>query len=495
MRGPAVGPDMTEFSPPDADAVAALADRLGLPLAGDEFESAAHRARALADVYERLAGAPAELIAPRLEDRDAYAVEPHAPDDDPHNAWLSRFELGRPGADGPLAGVDVAIKDNTCVAGAPLTNGSRAFEGFSPDGHALVVDRLLDAGATLVGKTNMDELAFGPTSETSAFGPVENPRAPGHVAGGSSSGSAAAVAAGEVDLALGSDTGGSVRIPASYCGVVGLKPTHGRVPLHGVTPMAASLDHVGPIATDVETAARGYAAMADEPDPAASLEGDLPELTIGVEDRSFVSPVEDGVARTVRAAVDAMADAGAEVLEVDIPALEYSQASWWGIAPAEFAGTLLSGNAGLWRRGRVEPSLARAVRELRNGAGRDLGGNVKDMLALGASLLADRGGVDYVHGTNLRAALREQYDAALAEVDVLAGPATPQPALEIGGFERGVTAPVNWSTHPTDLTGHPAISLPCGELDGRPVGLQLVGPAWAEPAVLDAAYGYEQLVA
>jgi Asp-tRNA(Asn)/Glu-tRNA(Gln) amidotransferase A subunit family amidase len=358
-----------------------------------------------------------------------------------------------------------------------------------------VLKTFVDAGAIVLGKTNTPEFGWEPTTDNLLFGPTSTPFDREKNAGGSSGGSAAAVAAGEVDLALGTDTGGSVRIPASYCGVVGLKPTYGRVPLHGVTPMAASLDHVGPIATDVETAARGYAVMAEEAVPTPSLEGDLSALTIGIEDRSFASPVADGVARTVRATVAAIADAGAEVIEVHIPALEYSQASWWGIAPAEFAGTLLSGNAGLWRRGRVEPSLAGAVRELRNGAWVDLGGNAKDMLALGAHLLVDRGGVDYVRGTNLRATLREQYDAALAEVDVLAGPATPQPALEIGGFERGVTAPVNWNTHPTDLTGHPAISLPCGELDGRPVGLQLVGPAVAEPAVLDAAYGYEQLVA
>ncbi|MFB6353202.1 MAG: amidase, partial [Halobacteriales archaeon] len=339
--------------------------------------------------------------------------------------------------------------------------------------------------------TNMDELAFGPTSETSAFGPVENPRVSGHVAGGSSSGSAAAVAAGAVDLALGTDTGGSVRIPASYCGVVGLKPTYGRVPLHGVTPLAASLDHVGPIAADVETAALGYAVMADRPDLA--LEGDVGDLTIGVADRSFADPVEDGVGQVVRAAVDDLQAAGADVVDVDIPALEYSQPAWWGLAPAEFAGTLLSGAAGLGRRGRVEPSLARAVRGLWNGAGASLGENATDMLALGTHLLWNRRGVDAVRASNVRADLADQYADALSRVDVIAGPATPQPALAIGGFERGVTAPVNWSTHPTNLTGHPAVSVPAGEIDGRPVGLQLVGDAGGEQAVLDAAYGYEQL--
>ena len=495
---------MPTFEPPDAAALDDLVDRLGLPLDGDEVAGAAGRAEALAGVYRDLAAVPDEVVAPRrgLAPGDAYAVEPHDPGDDPHNAWLSRFDLAREGADGPLAGLDVAVKDNTLVAGAPLTNGSLAFEGVVADGHAAVVDRLLDAGARLVGKTNLDELAFGPTSETSAFGHVENPRAPGHVAGGSSSGSTAAVATGEVDLALGSDTGGSVRIPASYCGVVGLKPTYGRVPAHGVTPLAASMDHVGPIAPDVATAARGFAVMAD-PAPGASapldpdppLAGDLDGLVVGVDDRFFADPVDDGVERAVRAAVDAMAAAGAEVVDVDVPALEHSRAAWWGVAPAEFAATVLAGGAGLFRRGRVAPTTARALRALGGEAGRALGDGVKEMLALGAHLLLDRRGEDYARATGVRATLREQYDAALDGVDVLAGPATPTTALEVGGFERGVTPPVNWCTHPTDLTGHPAVSVPAGELDGRPVGLHLVAGAHEEPALLDAAAGVARLLA
>ena len=274
---------------------------------------------------------------------------------------------------------------------------------------------------------------------------------------------------------------------------MGLKPTHGLVPLHGVTPLAASLDHVGPLAPDVETAARGFAAMADAPVPA--LDADLSGLRIGVEERTLVDPVEERVARHVRAVVDDLADAGAEVVAVDVPALEHAQPAWWGIAPTEFAATLLTGQAGLWRRGRVEPSLARAVRSLWDGRADALGTNAKEMLALGAHLLWDRRGADYVRATNLRATLAEQYDAALAGVDVLAGPATPQPALELGGFERGVTPPVNWSTHPTDLSGHPSISVPAGEVDGLPVGLQLTGRWHGEAALLDAAAGVERLLA
>ncbi|MFB6353982.1 MAG: amidase family protein, partial [Halobacteriales archaeon] len=174
---------MAGFSPPSEEALAALVDRLDLPLDAGARATAVRRAEALADVYGRLASATDADAPAHPPADDRYAVQPTSPGDDPHNAWLSRFELVRPGADGPLDGLSVAIKDNTCVAGAPLTNGSRAFEGTVPDGHATVVDRLLGAGATLVGKTNMDELAFGPTSETSAFGATENPNAAGHVTG------------------------------------------------------------------------------------------------------------------------------------------------------------------------------------------------------------------------------------------------------------------------------------------------------------------------
>ncbi|MFB6361157.1 MAG: amidase, partial [Halobacteriales archaeon] len=282
------------------------------------------------------------------------------------------------------------------------------------------------------------------------------------------------------------------RIPASYCGIVGLKPTYGRVPLHGVTPMAGSLDHVGPLAPDVRAAATGYAAMAGASEPADELSPDLDGVRVGIADRCFADPVAPEVEDLVRSAVESMADAGAKLVPVELPALEYSQPAWWGIAPPEFAGTLLWGAAGLWRRDRIEPSLAAAVRALRDGAGADLGGNAKDMLALGAQLLWDRGGADYVRATNLRATLQDQYDAALAKVDVLASPATPTPALELGGFERGVTPPVNWNTHPTDLTGHPAISVPAGRIEGKPVGLQLVGARYDEGTLLDAAYGFER---
>jgi len=491
---------MTGLRDVDESDIEALGERIDLEFAAGDAAAAADRVNTLAGIYRDLEALPADWPGGPAGVAEEFTQRPHAPapGDDPHNAWLSRFELVRPDREGPLSGLDVAIKDNTCVAGVEMTMGSRAFEGFAPADHAAVVERFLDAGGRIVGKTNMDELAFGPTSETSAFGPTENPAAAGHVAGGSSSGSAAAVAAGDVDLALGTDTGGSVRIPASYCGVVGIKPTFGTVPLHGVAELAYSMDHVGTLARDVETAARGLDAIAGPVHDAPlhrELGTDLDGLRVGVPGGLFAEHVSAGVEGTVRDALDAIAAAGGTLVDVEIPALEHSRAAWWGIAPAEFAAAYRSNATGLWRRGRAVESLAAGTGRVRRADSRRLGSGVKEMLALGAYLLSEYDGRHYVRARNLRETLREGVDAALEGVDVLAAPATPTTALEVGGFERGVTPPVNWDTHPTNLTGHPSVSLPCGESDGRPVGLQLVGPWSADGLVLDVARAYERDVA
>jgi len=476
-----------------AEEMAEIAASLPIELAAGEADRLAERTNALAPIYRDLEGEPVGAAGAA---GGAERVEPRDGGEDSHNAWLARFSLAREDATGPLSGVAVGVKDNMAVRGVELTCGSRAFEGVVPDRHAAVVDGLLGAGAEIAGKTNLDELAFGPTSETSAFGPVANPRAPDHVTGGSSSGSAAAVAAGEVDLALGSDTGGSIRIPASYCGIVGHKPTYGLVPLDGVVPLAYSMDHVGPLAVDVETAARGLDAIAD-PEPgreetyAADLGTDVSELTVGVVERLFAEHVAPGVERTVRDAIGDLADAGADVREVEIPGLERSREAWWGIAPAEFAATYATNAIGLWRRVAGDPTLSAAMARVRAGSSRALGTNAKEMLALGAHLLETHDGAHYARAQELRAALTRAFDAAFEDVDLIAAPSTPTTALELDEFERGVTAPVNWDTHPTDLTGHPSVSLPCGDSEGLPVGLQLIGPRWGDGAVLDAAHEFE----
>lgn len=484
-----------------ADDVEEFADVIDLEFAPGEADAAADRVNTLAAVYEGLESVPVESIERRGDRGDVFRTQPSRPDADrdPHNAWLSTFDLTRPDAGDALGDLTVAIKDNTCVRGVELTCGSRAFEGYVPGEHATVVDRFLDAGASIVGKTNMDELAFGPTSETSAFGPTENPADTDHVAGGSSSGSACAVAAGDVDLALGTDTGGSVRIPASYCGIVGIKPTFGRVPMRGVAELAFSMDHVGTLARDVETAARGLAVLSDpapdgtDPDYGTDPGLDPAGLTIGVCEGFFETHVSNEVDRTVRQAIDDLEALGATVRDVEIPALEYSRPAWWGLAPAEFAAAYATDNVGLWRHGRPEPTFPAASARVRRASSRALGSGIKEMLALGTHLLETHQGYHYVRGRRLRALLRDQFDGVFDSIDVLAAPSTPTTALEVGGFDRGVTPPVNWDTHPTNLTGHPSISVPCGESDyGLPVGLQLIGAWHDEGTVIDAAATYEQ---
>lgn len=477
------------------------ADSIDLQFAADEAADAAERLNTLSDIYEGLEAVPVESIEPRRSQSDHFESQPYRPDEseDPHNAWLAKFNLVRPDGAGKLSDLSVAIKDNTCVRGVEITCGSRAFEGVVPGEHAQVVDRFLDAGARIVGKTNMDELAFGPTSETSAFGPTENPVDPAHVAGGSSAGSASAVASGDVDLALGTDTGGSVRIPASYCGIVGIKPTYGRVPLQGIAELAFSMDHVGPLARNVETAARGLEVMADatpdgsEPDYVSELGLDPTELTVGVCEAFFEKHTSEAVERAVRAAIGELEALGATVRDVEIPAMEYSREAWWGIAPAEFAAAYGSNNIGLWRHGRPEPTFPAASARVRQASSRTLGTNIKEMLALGTHLLETHDGYHYVRGRRLRSLLRNQFDSVFQDIDVLAAPTTPTTALEIDGFERGVTPPVNWTTHPVNLTGHPSITVPFENPNGDlPVGFQLMGAWHDEETIIDAAYVFEQ---
>lgn len=492
---------MNGFDKLNETTMSELAAYLDVEYSAAELTAAANRLETLKGIYHELEETPIEALLHDEYYPETFRFIHRRPglDDDPYNSWLSRFELSRSETEGPLTGQTVAIKDNICVRGVELTCGSRAFRGIVPTQHAPVVDRLLGAGAEIVGKTNMDELAFGPTSETSAFGPTENPRAKGHVAGGSSAGSAAAVAAGEVDLALGTDTGGSVRIPASYCGIVGMKPTYGRVPLTGVVPLAYSMDHVGTLARDVKTAASGLSCIADydsSGDPLVNpndLGLELNSLTIGLMPEIFERHTSERVEKKIRDVVSEFADAGAVVKEVDIRALPFSRQAWWGIAPSEFAAEFVSNAVGQWRKGRSARSISLGISRVRRASSNLLGSNIKEMLMLGAYLNKNIGGYYYGQARNLREALTTQFESAFSETDLLAAPGTPTTAPEIGGFERGVTPPVNWVTHQTNLTGHPSITVPCGEIDDLPIGLQLIGSLGADQKVMDAAYAYQDL--
>ena len=439
---------------------------------------------------------------------------------DPYDAFVSTFppvsEGGSAAGDAPLAGTEVAVKDNVAVAGAPLTAGVRAFADAVPAGHAPAVARLLDAGATVVGKTNMDALAYGPTGETGGFGPTRNPRDPDHVAGGSSAGSAAAVAADAVDAALGTDTGGSVRIPASFCGVVGYKPSFGAVPRAGVVPLAPSLDQVGVLAASVRDAARvGDAIAGPHPgDPAtrgrtvedlSGVAADPPtpaDCSFGVAAEFLGDHVDAAVRARVDAAVEALAAAGADVDEVSVSRFDRTAPAWDAVANAEFAATLLAGFA---------PAGGVAV----DGAWHDAVGDVRiDDLALGARVvenaldgaaLLDRGGGEaYARALAECDRFRASYRAALSGRDALLAPTMPVTAPALGEWplsaaERDAAGdadrpPLSVNVRQANLVGAPAVSIPCGRVDGLPVGLQLLGAPGGDASLLGAAAAVESVV-
>ena len=423
---------------------------------------------------------------------------------------------------GPLAGVPVALKDNLCTRGVPTTCSSRMLEGWRPPYDATVVQRLRSAGAIIVGKTNLDEFAMGSSTENSAFGPTRNPHDTSRVPGGSSGGSAAAVAAGFAPLALGSDTGGSIRQPAALCGVVGLKPTYGAVSRYGLVAFASSLDQIGPIAATVADAAACYEAIAGH-DPldstsidgireplVAELERGVDGLRVGVlaelcatsarvqaaEGMDSTSAVE-GVAADVTARVDdaaaALEAAGATVAVVSVPSAVLGLSAYYLIAPAE-ASSNLARYDGVRYGLRVDAANAAEMNVNTRTAG--FGAEVKRRIMLGTYALS-AGYYDAFYGKALRVRtlMLSDFAAAYADVDVLLGPTAPTTAFELGAKTADPLLMYlnDVCTIPSNLTGHPAVSVPFGRGDdGLPVGVQLMGPALSEPVLLRAAAVLEQ---
>jgi aspartyl-tRNA(Asn)/glutamyl-tRNA(Gln) amidotransferase subunit A len=403
---------------------------------------------------------------------------------------------------GPLAGVPVALKDNLCVRGVPTTCSSRILEGWRPPYDATVVERLRAAGAVAIGKTNMDEFAMGSSTENSSSGATRNPVDPSRVPGGSSGGSAAAVASGMAPLALGSDTGGSIRQPAALCGVVGMKPTYGAVSRYGLVAFASSLDQIGPFAALVADAALLYDVMAGH-DPADStsltevprgsggLEAGVERLRVGLC-TDLVEGATPEVAGRVAEAAEALARAGASVEEVAIPELRYGLSAYYLIAPAE-ASSNLARYDGVRYGLRVGAADVAAMNTATRTAG--FGDEVKRRIMLGTYALS-AGYYDAYYGQaqRVRTVVIEAFSRAYERFDVLLGATTPTTAFPIG--ER-IDDP--WAMYASDLftvcsnlAGHPAISVPFGaDGDGLPVGVQLLAPALGEEVLFRVAAAVE----
>jgi aspartyl-tRNA(Asn)/glutamyl-tRNA(Gln) amidotransferase subunit A len=404
----------------------------------------------------------------------------------------------------PLAGVPVAVKDVLHIEGLPTTCGSRILEGYRPPFTATAVARLEAAGAIVVGKTNMDEFAMGSSTENSAFKPTRNPWDVGRVPGGSSGGSAAAVAARLAPLALGSDTGGSIRQPAAFCGVVGLKPTYGRVSRYGLVAFGSSLDQVGPFGRTVGDVALAAALLfgadpldatsVDGPagDPGSALERGASALRIGVPRGFLEKGVEAQTLARFDEAVAALGKAGATIVDVDLPHLVHAVATYYLVATAEASSNLARYDGVRYGRRAGGPSDLRAM----YGRTRDegFGPEVKRRIILGTFALSS-GYYDayYLRAQKVRALIRRDFDRAFAACDAVATPTTPAPAFRLGEktsdplqmyLEDSFTVPAN-------LAGLPALSLPCGFASGLPVGLQLLARPFDEETLLRAGAAYQ----
>nr|HID13118.1 Asp-tRNA(Asn)/Glu-tRNA(Gln) amidotransferase subunit GatA [Anaerolineae bacterium] len=405
----------------------------------------------------------------------------------------------------PLRGIPLAIKDVLCTKGIPTTCGSRILENFIPPYDGTAVARLKAAGAIILGKTNTDEFAMGSSTENSAFFTTRNPWDLSRVPGGSSGGSAAAVAADECLGALGTDTGGSVRQPAAFCGIVGLKPTYGRVSRYGLVAFASSLDQIGVLTKDVTDAALLLGVIAGHdphdstsmdvpvPDYTAALTGDVRGVRIGVPKEYFIEGIQPEVEAAVRAAVDQLAGLGAEVIEVSLPHTDYALPVYYLIAPAE-ASANLARYDGVRYGLRVDGGgLIETYKATR---GHGFGPEVKRRIMLGTyALSAGYYDAYYLKAQKARTLIKADFDAAFEQVNVIVAPTSPTTAFRIG---EKTDDPLQMYlsdvfTLSTNLAGICSISIPCGfDQEGLPIGMQVMGPALGEPIVLRVAYAYEQ---
>lgn len=498
---------MGHLRPPSTEDVVRAAERERLGLSAAECEELRPFAEAFVRTLDDVEDLPDVLVPIR------YPRSPGrrpSPEEDPVNAFVRVCHVAG-ASEGPLAGKRLGVKDNIAVAGMPVTNGSRTLS-YTPLQDAVVVERILDAGAVIVGKTNLDDFSASGFGDTSVFGPPRNPLKPSHSAGGSSGGSAAAVAAGLVDMALGVDQGGSVRMPAAACGLVGLKATHGLVPSFGATTMDHTLDCIGPITRTVRDATLLLSVIAGE-------DWRDPQWVRGVELDDYVAGVEDGVdglrigivgeaidpdvcqpavIAGVEAAAGALRAAGADVETISIPLWSSGFAIWLGTLIGGWPPVLRAGSAGFGHLGLIEVERAHAAGVVRHVQGHLLPATIKLVLLVNAYLDERYQGVPLARAHNQRLALRRALDKALGEHDLLLAPtvtrvAVPLPEGRLTPVEAmGRIVSETTLAAPANVTGHPALAVPSGlDPDGLPTSAQVIGPRFGERRVLAAGAAIE----
>ncbi len=496
--------------PPSLDALSDVAESYGFDLTEEDLESFQGLIAPIMDSYERLDHLPEPSLLVKYPRTPGHRP---APEDNPLNAWYWRSEIKGAG-EGPLVGRTVAIKDNVSVAGVPMMNGTAVLEGYVPDSDATIVTRILDAGGTILGKAVCESMCISGGSHTSDTGPVRNPYDPDRSAGGSSSGSAALVGAGEVDMAIGGDQGGSIRIPGCWCGIYGLKPTYGLVPYTGIFPIEITLDHTGPMARSAADCALLLEAIAgpDGLDPrqnanlqprpyVRALTGDVSDLRIGVMAEGFgIDGVsEPDVDEITRNSAEAFRQLGAGVADVSVPWHKDGVHVWNGIGIEGLTLLMIADNGmGTNWKGHYSTGLLDAFARGRRTRANDFSETVKMVVLLGQYLHDSYHGRYYAKAQNLGRSLKAAYDRALRDVDLLLMPtlplkATPIPSSDASREEYVARAlEMIANTAPFDVTGHPAMTVPCGMSEGLPVGMMLVGRTGEDATVLRAADAFQR---
>lgn len=501
---------MRELSPSE---LLDTADRFGIQI---DDQNAADLAEQVNDMLASVE--PLETEPPTDEGPSPAGYDPgdrswHTPDENPNNSLVVRCAVPPTAdADDRLAGLDVGLKDVISVAGVPMDCGSVVMRGHVPARDAIVVDRLRAAGATIAAKTNLDEFAGSARGTTGAGPPITNPHDDGRTAGGSSGGSAAAVAAGAVDAALGTDTGGSIRIPASFCGVVGLKPTYGTIPLAGIVENTYTQDHVGPMTTDVADAARLLDALAGphDADPAslqaAGREGyrrgdsvgavadppDPEELHVALLEEGLGDGVAPRVVDATESAAERLEDAGATVDRVSVDGYHRAPAIKNALSFVELA-THWRDGAVPYRRGGVDERYQQTFARHTRAASGQLDDFYTCKLLAGARIVEAHDGRPYVRAQAAREVLREEFERALADVDALLAPTMPDVAPRVEAVEEWEYDYAR-NTRPADVTRHPAVTLPVASVEELPVGLQLTGEAFHDDELLAVAATVESLL-
>jgi amidase len=491
---------------PTLDQLRNVAEDLGMHMSDDDLKSYQALLAGNFAAYDIVDAMPDYLPQVKYPRTPGYRPEG---EENPRNAWYVKTTVkGAPG--GKLSGKTIALKDNICLAGVPMMNGASTLEGYVPDTDATIVTRILDAGGTIVGKTHCEYFCFSGGSHTGAAGPVHNPLKMGYSAGGSSSGSAVVVATGEVDMAIGGDQGGSIRMPAAYSGVYGMKGTHGLVPYTGVMPIEITLDHVGPMTRSVRDNALllEVIAGADGLDPRQYAAPTAPYtewlgkgvkgLRIGVVKEGFGhANSEEDVDAKVKTGAALFRKLGATVEDISIPMHLLGPAIWLPIAAEGATELMMKGNGmGTNWRGLYTTTLLDAHAGWRHRAD-ELSETLKITMLLGQYFTKHHRGHYYAKAQNLSRKLRAAYDEALSGYDLLLMPtvplkATPLPPPDASrelSIQRAFEMLPN--TAPFDATGHPAMSIPCGMNDGLPIGLMLVGKHYGEPAIYQAAAAFE----